>query len=602
MGDKKSGYPTLFDKYAPDLTADQRQALEYALAPAQTINVPTVNVSKRGVEIPARTIDVPTANISSRGVEFSAPATPAPPPGRLEQGIGQAFGGQGAAAPSLFDRKYTPIPAGHDMPDAAAAAAAGREPRGGDWAGAQRYATQMEAKKRAENLAGATFVDGAGATGAGGGAPVMVSPGGRTPHSWATQTQEGTKLSPETKDAAETAEQAGFQAAGAHLGAETRAAEEELGILRRHELVQQARETELRQRAEQQRARFEASQARLDEMTKAVQEDRIDPEQWWKTRSAGQLFAAGLGIALGGFANGLSGGRTGNPGLEMVNNAIAQEIDSQKRNAALHREKLEDQRSLLGQMAKTFGDERVAEDAAYLVYLERAKTQLAAAAANAKSDFAKARYADAIKEITGQIAGRREKWDQLESDHVVRVQHDVNAPPTYAGAGPLDKHDREEASAIAKERVERGIPQARSQLADIDRSIDALGEGDIPGVGPIAGLVPDVAAKQVFGDRAIAGRQAVAAIKNATRKSIAGASLTESEKVELNKQLEGAHDAASLRRVVQAFRESVEAQERGIYAIGSDKASDEVARRLEARKQHSVPLNKPSVPYVKPPE
>lgn len=396
---------------------------------------------------------------------------------------------------------------------------------------------------------------------AGGGPGVMISPGGRTPSSWATQTQEGVQLSPETKDLAQQAEQGQFQAAGMHMGADERAAQGELAILRRHELVQQARETELRTRAEQQRKMYEASLGKLDAMTDAVRADQIDPEQWMKSRSAAQKFSAGLGMVLGGFANALNG--RGNPGMEMVQGAIKEEIDAQKANVQARRGKLEDQRSLLGQLARTFGDERTAEDAAWILYLERAKTQLTAQAVEAKSDFAKAKYADAIADIKGQIAARREKWDQLEQDRVTRVQHDVNAPPTYAGGagGAMKEHDEKSNQELTERLVKSGIPGARE---DLDRLLAVVPKsGDVPGVGGVAGAVNAVGGPVERGyDRAynlVGGtqgqeiRQAAAVLFNRQLKDESGAAVSDQELERQKAAFYGARDARSARASLVAY-------------------------------------------------
>lgn len=506
---------------------------------------------------------------------------------------------------SLFDMKTTPAPEStspaDDMTDAQRLAAT-RQPRGGDWKDAQNYAASVETGKRTQNLAGATFAEPTGSA-----APVMVSPGGRTPHSWSTQTQEGVKLSPETKEAAETAEGNKMDAARWGMRATEQDADRELSILRHHELVQQARETELRDRATRQRQQYEESLTKLNDMTDAVRGDRVESDAYFKNASLGGKFAIGLSrLLIGGFGGlgaGMQGRGAPNQGLQAINDSIRDEFDEQKENARLRRSKLEDQRSLLGQMAKTFGDERTAEDAAWILYLERAKTQLASGAAEAKSDYAKSKYKDALAQISGEIASRREKWDQLEQDRVTRVQHDVNAPPTYAGGGPtLQKRDREEATEMAKELVTKGIPQSRAQLENIDRTIDSLGSGDVPGIGQFAGMVPDKLVGHVFGDRAVAARQAVQVIKNAIGHAQFGGALSPTEAEKLNKQLEGAGDAASLRRVVQQFRAELAATESTIRSMGSDAASAEVARRQGANKKLAVPVDRPAAPYIKPPE
>lgn len=561
-------------QWLPNLTPEQQAAWakQYAPMPAP----PPAPVGARVISVPTQT--------------FTPSDADAPPPPAMASALAAANG-----AP-VAPQRPPAFPTGQQAP------------RAGDWKGREQFLAEQDAKQRASNLATATFAPPPGPPAPAG--LVQVSKGGRTPASWTTQTAEGVKLSPETKQAAEKAEASEVSAAEAGRDAGVAEANRELSYLHTHEAYQARRQAMLEQRAEQQQSMYRASLAKLDSMTKAVQNDEIDPSLYWQKKGAAGFFMAALGNIVSGIGTGLmarAGMQAENGAMKAINQGIAEEIDAQKANAQLRRGKLEDQRSLLGQMAKTFGDERVAEEAAWMAYLEKAKTQLAEQMTLSKNDQVVARYKSAIAAIDGQIAGRREKWDQLEQDRITRVQHDVNAPAQYAGgAVKTDKHTDEQVTKLTEELEKAGIPQAYSQLQDIDRTIDTLGSGDIPGVGPIASKVPDVIAKQVYGDRAIAGRQAVANVKNATRKAIAGASLTENEKAELDKQLEGAHDADSLRRVVQTFRQTLSYRAKNIMSGANDNARAEYARRYKSIPNEAVPFNvdprKGTAPYVRPPE
>lgn len=57
---------------------------------------------------------------------------------------------------------------------------------------------------------------------------------------------------------------------------------------------------------------------------------KIDPNHFWNTRTTGQKIMAGIGMVLGGIGGALA--HQGNAGMEMLNNAIARDVDAQKEN------------------------------------------------------------------------------------------------------------------------------------------------------------------------------------------------------------------------------------------------------------------------------
>jgi hypothetical protein len=259
---------------------------------------------------------------------------------------------------------------------------------------------------------------------AGGGAPVMVSPGGRREHSW-TVTQ-GLAL-PGTMQALANADKSERDAAVAGRDAGIRDADREMAYLDRHEQIQAQRAVQLKWQAEDRARRLEAETDKLATMTDAVRADKIDNNQWFTGHGAAGAFAAGLAYTLGAVGGALT--HTENPVLGV----IRQEIQTQKDNIALRRGKLDEQKGLLAQLTKTFGDKDVGEQAAWVMYLERAKTQMARIAAESKSDAVRARYKTAIAGIDTELTPRVMKLEEMMQDKVVR--QDVNAPPVYAGVG-----------------------------------------------------------------------------------------------------------------------------------------------------------------------
>ena len=62
-------------------------------------------------------------------------------------------------------------------------------------------------------------------------------------------------------------------------------------------------------------------------MTKAYQEQKIDPDRYWSDKSTGQKIAAGIGMLLGGFGS-VAG--QGNMAADMIQKSIDRDIDAQK--------------------------------------------------------------------------------------------------------------------------------------------------------------------------------------------------------------------------------------------------------------------------------
>lgn len=509
----------------------------------------------------------PPSSSSSKPIDlttmFPAPPTPAPTPGK----------------PAPAAAKTAPVPWNLRPKDAPAPAAP---------LPMKEAAAQFAKQDLQKNLDGATFAKPDETTKPGALGP-MISKGGRTPHSW--QVQEGLDL-PETVEAYGRASREQKDAAGAARDAGELDALRQMSYLDRFEQAQNERAVRMKAQAEDRARRMDAELDKYSQMTDAVRGDQIDNSAFFTKNGTGGAFAASIAYMLGAVGGALT--HTENP----VIGIIRDEIDTQKKNAALRGQKLEDQRGLLGQLTRTFGDENIAEQAAWGAYLEKAKTEMAKIAANSQYDSVRAKYKQRIADIDlHYLAPTVGKLEELMQDRLVR--QDVNAPAMYAGAGAgkLDKLTREEVSKIAEERQKAGLPAALSELADIDRTIDTFGSGDIPGVGAVVGHVPSW--MPGMPDEAVANRQAVAAVKNKVRKSIAGASLTDGEKVELNKQLEGAYDAPSLRRVVQSFRQSLVYQDANIRSIGDDNARAEFSRREKAARNETIPLNKPSTPHVR---
>lgn len=265
---------------------------------------------------------------------------------------------------------------------------------------------------------------------AAGGAPVMVSPGGRRTHSWTVQ--EGLNL-PATAAAYGEVNRTSREAAEAGRDAGVAEAEREVAYLQHHEQLQERRALELKWKAEDRARRLQAETDKLAEMVDAVKSDKIDERAFFTKKGTAGGIAAAIGYMLGAVGGALT--HTENPVVGMIRD----EIQAQKDNAALRKQAIGEQKGLLGQLTKTFDDENIGEHAAWVAYLEKAKTQMSRIAADSKSDWVAAKYKQAIASINAELAPHVQQLEMLMQDKVAR--QDVNAPPTFIGGGGGAKSD-----------------------------------------------------------------------------------------------------------------------------------------------------------------
>jgi hypothetical protein len=461
----------------------------------------------------------------------------------------------------------------------------------------KQVAASIDENERKKNLEGATFADSGGAPpgmpGAPGGAPVLVDAGGRRPASW--QVSEGMDLGPEAREAVGDANVKGRDAARLDYEAGQQAANFERGYLEQHAQAADrfaAQEATRTQKYEQQVG--EHMQA-LDNLRAQIREAKVDPYDGMNPAAA--RIGGAIAIALGAFAS-----KHGeNAGLEAVKHGIALNVERQTQQLNKLERGSRGEVNFLAQLKQQFGDTNAAQQALYISYLEKAKTELAKKLGD--PTVADPRLLAAYDRLQGQLdddlVKRTAAFKGITEDRVVR--HDVNAQPKYVG-GP-SQAGKADARYLAENYEKAGIPQTLSELKDIDRVIDSFGDGDIPGVGPIVGKVPSV----LLGDRAVAGRQAVQRVKNAVGHALFGGALSPTEAEKLDAQLEGAKDAASLRRTVQSVRQVLQHRAANIAAGASPEGVDyyeqhggSVQRGSPSARQ--VSPSKPAAPYVREPE
>ena len=120
------------------------------------------------------------------------------------------------------------------------------------------------------------------------------------------------------------------------------------------------------QQFESMRQDFDASQQKrlrdMDELKAEIAATKIDPARYWSQGSGfGQALSL-LAVALGGFAQGYSGGRIPNTALDQLNDSINKDIEAQKASLANKRGVLAEAQNIYGIARQKFGDDQSAMD------------------------------------------------------------------------------------------------------------------------------------------------------------------------------------------------------------------------------------------------
>jgi hypothetical protein len=157
---------------------------------------------------------------------------------------------------------------------------------------------------------------------------------------------------------------------------------------------------------------LKSRQEHADALTEEASHYGIDSNRLWNSKSTGAKIGAILSIALGAFGK-------NNDALDMFNTAKQQDIDEQKSNIALMGEHAAAAKGLVGLAQSRFGDERQAEQAAHIAYIEAAKVRLSQMAASDKSVEATDNYQRMMAGLNEQLAERKSQLLAYTPSHYV---------------------------------------------------------------------------------------------------------------------------------------------------------------------------------------
>lgn len=248
-------------------------------------------------------------------------------------------------------------------------------------------------------------------------------------------------------------------------------------------------------------ARAERMQAAMDkygQMQRALQDEQIDPKRLFRNQTDSEKFTNSLLLALGSFGSTLAGSE--NTGMKLFMKRIDDDVAAQNKNLENKQQGVANQRGMVAMMREQYGDERAAEAAAKMAYLDMAKQRVDAWAASNGSQAAKDRAAEANAAL---LTKWNENKAQLERSGTVQTAEAYQPAGVYGAGGK--KPNEADVKHLDTELRKEKIPQAYAALDDLEKAIDTTGSGDIEGLGAIGQHVPDI----VTSDKGVQNRQAV---------------------------------------------------------------------------------------------
>lgn len=341
--------------------------------------------------------------------------------------------------------------------------------------------------------------------------------------------------------------------------------------------------------AHQRSAYVEQEQQKLSSLAAETQA-KVDPEAYWKERGSGARVLAAIAIGLGQFGALMRGGN--NNAYDIIKGQIDANIRAQEVNVANAKHAYDVRSNLYAQNLAAFGDRDRAALVTKINYLDQVSAMANQQHAAAKGTTNMADWLDFKAKIDRERADSEDRYRVLNVDRSTKTF--AYSPLQGLGGASATKVAREDARYLAEAYEKAGIPEALTSLEIADQTLDTLGKGDIAGVGPIKDHLPSI----MLSDEGVANRQALASAKSLVKQQIGRAARSPQEAADLSDEVDGAHDAPSMRRIVQHLRRLYANAQRNIAAGAGLEGRDLYGER--GGSVRSIPLDKPTTPYLQP--
>lgn len=264
-------------------------------------------------------------------------------------------------------------------------------------------------------------------------APLRMTPGGWQHGSRSAQVQQAVGVDPEARAAFERANQGERGSVEDMMRVGMNQADAERAYLDRMEQNQAQREQMQRDVLKNREMRLNGEMEKLMSLRNEAQNGKIDEREYFNEQGNSGAFVATFGNIVSSVGAALT--HTENDFMKALNARVAENINAQKTNLENKHRAFENQGSLVNTLVKQGMNADQAEQGAWAMYLDRAKTEVAKIALTSKDVELQARAKAAMAAIDKEQGSRLQAFKEASTDKVVRQEHDVYRPPGIAG-GP----------------------------------------------------------------------------------------------------------------------------------------------------------------------
>lgn len=176
----------------------------------------------------------------------------------------------------------------------------------------------------------------------------------------------------------------------------------------------------------QRRDQLKAASDNLQQLRQEVRQMKVDPRRLYKTESGDTDYVKTVGAALmaaaGHFGAALSGGP--NTASQLINTAVERDIAAQRDAIDNAQTDVQGQQSYLAELRQRFGDDRQAEEAMRLSYLEDASRRIETMKAQTSNEMVAANLDATLAQIEQDKAASQARYAEAAE---ARVQRNVAA-------------------------------------------------------------------------------------------------------------------------------------------------------------------------------
>lgn len=129
---------------------------------------------------------------------------------------------------------------------------------------------------------------------------------------------------------------------------------------------------------------FNQQKMRYEQAREEAANAKIDPNRFWSQKGTGEKVVAGIAVALGAIGQGLTKSNN-NSALDIITSQIDRDIEAQKSEILAKRDKAAAEGNMLQELRIKLGDDRAAESALRVMYLDNVEMKTKEFAARSKS-------------------------------------------------------------------------------------------------------------------------------------------------------------------------------------------------------------------------